>query len=73
MGACTTWATAMIDLLERGPVTVACNLAAQAQTVPLTKEQPAHILLASETGLSVNAAGVVVPAEALVILGADEC
>jgi maltooligosyltrehalose trehalohydrolase len=59
-------------VLERGPVTVACNLAAQAQTVPLTKEQPAHVLLASETGLSVNAAGVVVPAEALVVLGADE-
>jgi maltooligosyltrehalose trehalohydrolase len=59
-------------VLERGPVTVAFNLAAQAQTVPLTKEQPAHVLLASETGLSVNAAGVVVPAEALVVLGADE-
>jgi maltooligosyltrehalose trehalohydrolase len=58
-------------VLERGPVTVACNLAAHAQTVPLIKERSTHILLASEAEAVVNAAGVTVPAEALVILGPE--
>jgi hypothetical protein len=65
-------ATAMIDLLECGPVTVACNLAAHVQTVPLPKGRPTHIMVASEAGVSVKAAGVVIPAEALVVLGAEE-
>jgi hypothetical protein len=69
MGA---WATAMIDLLERSPVTVACNLAVHVRPVSLTKKRPTHILLGSETGLSVKTAGVAIPPEALVVLGADE-
>jgi hypothetical protein len=69
MGA---WTTAMIDLLERGQATVAWNLAVHVQTAPLTKERPMHIMVASETGVSVKAAGVVIPAEALVVLGAEE-
>jgi maltooligosyltrehalose trehalohydrolase len=58
-------------VLERGPVTVVCNLAAHAQTVPLTNERSRHILLASETEIAVNAAAVTMPAEALVILNAE--
>jgi maltooligosyltrehalose trehalohydrolase len=58
-------------VLERGPVTVACNLAAHAQTVPLTKERSTRILLASEAEIAVNPAGVIVPSEALVILGPE--
>jgi maltooligosyltrehalose trehalohydrolase len=58
--------------LERGPVTVMCNLAAQTQTVPLQQWRPAHVLLASEAGMTVGATGVVLPPEAVVILGADE-
>jgi maltooligosyltrehalose trehalohydrolase len=58
-------------VLERGPVTVACNLAAHAQIVPLTKERSTRILLASEAEMVVNAAGVIMPAEALVILGPE--
>jgi Domain of unknown function (DUF3459) len=58
-------------VLERGPVTVACNLAAHAQTVPLMKERSTRILLASEAEIGVKAEGVVIPAEALVILGDD--
>jgi maltooligosyltrehalose trehalohydrolase len=58
-------------VLERGLVTVACNLAAHAQTVPLTKERSTRILLASEAEIAVNPAGVIVPSEALVILGPE--
>ncbi len=59
-------------VLERGPVTVACNLAAHAQTIPLTKGQSTRILLASEPDIVVNAAEVTIPAEAAVLLGAEE-
>jgi len=41
--------------LERGPVTVACNLAASAQLVPLPQERSGRILLASEADVSVSA------------------
>jgi hypothetical protein len=58
-------------VLERGPVTVVCNLAAHAQTVPLTNERSRPILLASEAEIVVDAAGVAMPAEALVILGPE--
>ena len=58
-------------VLERGPVTVACNLAAHAQIVPLTQERSTRILLASEAEVVVKATGVSMPAEALVILGAE--
>jgi maltooligosyltrehalose trehalohydrolase len=58
-------------VLERGPVTVACNLAAQAQLVPLPEERSRRILLASGAEVSLNAAGVMMPAEALVILGPE--
>jgi maltooligosyltrehalose trehalohydrolase len=60
-------------VLERGPVTVACNLAAQAQAVPLTRERSARILLTSEAEIAVDAAGVSMPAEAVVILSAEAC
>jgi maltooligosyltrehalose trehalohydrolase len=56
-------------VLERGPVTVACNLASHTQIVPLTQERSTRILLASEAEVVVKAPGVSVPAEALVILG----
>ena len=56
-------------VLERGPVTVVGNLAAHAPTVPLTNDRSRPILLASEAEIVVNAAGVAMPAEALVILG----
>jgi maltooligosyltrehalose trehalohydrolase len=58
-------------VLERGPVTVACNLAAHGQTVPLARERSTRILLASETEIAVTAAGVSIPAEAVVILSAE--
>jgi maltooligosyltrehalose trehalohydrolase len=57
--------------LERGPVTVACNLATQAQIVPLPKERSPRVLLSSEAEVAVTAAGVIMPAEAVVILSAE--
>jgi maltooligosyltrehalose trehalohydrolase len=58
-------------ILEGGPVTVMYNLAAHAEIVPLTKERSGRILLASEAEMVVNAAGVIMPAEALVLLGPE--
>jgi maltooligosyltrehalose trehalohydrolase len=58
--------------LERGPVTLACNLAARAQTVPIGQGRPAHVLLQSEAGVTVGALGLTLPADAVVILGAEE-
>jgi maltooligosyltrehalose trehalohydrolase len=57
--------------LERGPVTVACNLAAQAQTAPIQQGQPVDVLLASEAGITVGASGVALPPDAVVILGPE--
>jgi hypothetical protein len=54
-------------------VTVACNLASQVQTIPVARERSSHILLASEMEIRVKAAGVVIPAEAVVILGTAVC
>jgi len=59
-------------VLERGPVTVACNLAMQAQTVPLPEQQPSRVLLRSEPEITVNAGGVIMPSESLAILSAEE-
>jgi maltooligosyltrehalose trehalohydrolase len=59
-------------VLERGPVTVACNLATQAQTVPLPEQRSPRVLLRSETEIAVTAAGAIMPAESLVILSAEE-
>jgi maltooligosyltrehalose trehalohydrolase len=59
-------------VLERGSVTVACNLAMQDQTVPLPEQKPPRVLLRSEPEITVNAAGVIMPAESLVILSAEE-
>jgi maltooligosyltrehalose trehalohydrolase len=59
--------------IERGLMTVACNLASRVQTVPVARERSSHILLASEMGIRVQAAGVVIPAEAVVILGTAVC
>jgi maltooligosyltrehalose trehalohydrolase len=58
--------------LERGPVTVACNLAPHGQTVPLPTGRSPRILLSSETAIAVTAGGVIMPGEALVILSAEE-
>ena len=58
-------------VLERGPVMVACNLTSHTQIVPLTQERSTRILLASEAEIIVNAAAVIMPADALVMLGPE--
>jgi maltooligosyltrehalose trehalohydrolase len=60
-------------VLERGPVTVACNLADRAQTVPLRLERRARVLLSSEAGVAAGDSGVVLPPDAVMILGAEGC
>jgi cytochrome P450 len=44
--------------------------AARAQTVPLTKARSTHTVFAPDAGVGVKAAGVVMPAEPMVMLGA---
>jgi len=55
--------------MERGPVTVACNLAARTQSVPVGRERPTEVLLSSHATLEVSVSGVVLPADSVVILG----
>jgi maltooligosyltrehalose trehalohydrolase len=58
-------------VLERGPLTVACNLAAQAQRVPM-REQPSEVLLTSDPMIEVSASGVALPPDSVVVLGPAE-
>jgi maltooligosyltrehalose trehalohydrolase len=57
--------------LDRGPVTLVCNLAAQPQTVPTRQARPSHLLLSSEAGVTVGSQGVTLPADAVVVLGPE--
>ena len=54
--------------VERGPVTVACNLGAAAARVPLTG-RPDRVLAASEPGCRVAGGRAEVPPDAVVLLG----
>jgi maltooligosyltrehalose trehalohydrolase len=56
-------------VMERGPVTVACNFATQAQDIPLTAGQPAAILLASHPAAAVREGALSAPPESVTILG----
>jgi maltooligosyltrehalose trehalohydrolase len=55
-------------VMARGPVSVACNIAPHAQTVPLRKS-PGKILLASEEGISLSGGGIELPADSVGICG----
>jgi maltooligosyltrehalose trehalohydrolase len=59
-------------VLERGPVTVACNLAAQAQRLPIRRQQPSEVLLTSDPMIEVGASGVALPPDSVVVLGPAE-
>ncbi|SEK81951.1 malto-oligosyltrehalose trehalohydrolase [Ectothiorhodospira marina] len=54
-------------VMSRPGIVVACNLAPTGQRVPLM-QQPGKILLASAPGVSLEAGGVQLPAESVVIL-----
>lgn len=55
-------------VVERGPITVACNLAERAQLVPLTSAQPGEVRLASEPGIDLRDGGVWLPQYSVVII-----
>jgi maltooligosyltrehalose trehalohydrolase len=55
--------------VERGPVTIACNLAGAAQRVRLGADRPRRILLASDPAVDVGGDGIELPADSLAILG----
>jgi maltooligosyltrehalose trehalohydrolase len=56
-------------VLERGPVTVACNLAKRAQRMPIGREYFNEVLLTSDPMIEVNATSMALPPESVVILG----
>jgi maltooligosyltrehalose trehalohydrolase len=57
-------------VLERGDVTVACNLAGRAQRVPLGRGAASEVLLASEGDVKAGAAAVDLPSESVAVLRA---
>jgi maltooligosyltrehalose trehalohydrolase len=56
--------------MERGAITVAVNLSALHQTVPLAAGEQ-RVLLASEGGMAVSSGAVTLPADAVAILGRE--
>jgi len=54
--------------VAHGPITLACNLAAQTQTVPLGEGAALELLLASEAGAEAQRGAVTLPAESAAIL-----
>ncbi|MEX2120712.1 MAG: malto-oligosyltrehalose trehalohydrolase [Pirellulales bacterium] len=59
-------------VLQRGPITVACNLADRPQVVPLPAESPDQLLMASEAGIDSVAGGLKLPGDAVAIVGPAE-
>jgi maltooligosyltrehalose trehalohydrolase len=57
--------------IERGPISVLCNLSGQPRDVPLTPGRPSHVLLASKPP-ETPAAALRLPAESIAILGPDQ-
>jgi maltooligosyltrehalose trehalohydrolase len=58
--------------LERGPVTLACNLSQTNQHVPLEAGRPMRVLLSSPQGLATHELGINLPEESVAVLGAVE-
>jgi maltooligosyltrehalose trehalohydrolase len=56
-------------VVERGPVTVAANLAPVPRRLPVRAGRPSALLLGSEPGIALQPGGVDLPAESVAILG----
>jgi len=56
-------------VIERGPVTVAANLAPVPRRLPLRAGRPSALLLGSEPGIALQAGGVDLPPESVAIFG----
>ena len=59
-------------IMERGPVTVACNLSAAVQRIPLAKERPNHVILASDGPMQTIPGAIELPRDSVVLLGTAE-
>lgn len=59
-------------LVERGPITVVCNLAGEVRRVPLGEGRPKEVLLGSEAGVQVESSGVALPPDSVALLGPAE-
>lgn len=59
-------------IMERGPVTVACNLSAAVQRIPLGKERPNHVILASDGPIKTIPGAIELPRDSVVLLGTAE-
>jgi maltooligosyltrehalose trehalohydrolase len=55
--------------VERGAITVACNLAPQIQRIPVSGTLPGHILLASEPVVGTTPDWVELPPDSVAVLG----
>jgi len=60
-------------VVERGPVAVACNLAARVQCVPMRMPSGSQALLVSDSAVQMTADGVLLPPDAVAILGPPAC
>ncbi len=56
-------------VMERGSITVACNLSASTRRVPVAPDRPRHVLLASDAGISLARDSADMPPESVTILG----
>jgi maltooligosyltrehalose trehalohydrolase len=56
-------------VVERGEITLACNLAGHRQLVPVDSCRPKSLRLASEPQIAVQEAGVELPPDSVVVLG----
>ena len=58
-------------VVERGRVTIVCNLAEYPQTIALPPDQPARLHLASRAALEVVDGSLALPGETVAVLGPD--
>ena len=56
-------------VVERGPVTVAANLARAPRRIPIAAHRPNTLLLASESGVRLAPGAVELPPDAVAVLG----
>jgi maltooligosyltrehalose trehalohydrolase len=59
-------------VVQRGAVTVGCNLGPRAQYVPVEREQSGAVLLTSDATIEVGSKGLLLPADSVAILGPAE-
>jgi maltooligosyltrehalose trehalohydrolase len=56
-------------VVERGDITVACNLGQSRQLVPIGDQRPKSVRLASEADIEIHQSGAELPPDSVVVLG----